>query len=125
MKAVIFIFLTLANVSIYSQTKRIYHKSHSGKATTYSVFGNDNFGLPNTKLDSVLKISDKKVVTYESYPYKNAKAIIDTLKEHYHFTNAMITLDSLEKMYPGVKFLGFNAIKKTSKEKKTIKKSKK
>ncbi len=118
MKLITVIILIVLSLSAKSQTRRIAHKSHSGKASTYSVFGKDNFGLPSSKLDSVLKISDKKVVTYESYKYKNAKAIIDTLKEHYHFTNNTIGLDSLKKLYPGVKFIGFIKTNKTLNSKK-------
>jgi len=114
------------SLSVFCQTKRIAHKSHSGKANTFSRYSENNFGLPALQLDSVRKTTDAKFIRYRSYGYKSARAIIDTLSNHVHFNNRAISMDSLKILYPDTKFIGFEPAKihkdekaKTESKKKT------
>jgi hypothetical protein len=45
----LFVVLMLVSILAFSQTKRIAHRSHSGKDHTFNLFGPDNFGLPAEK----------------------------------------------------------------------------
>lgn len=112
------------SVHAFCQTKRIAHKSHSGKAHTFSRYSENNFGLPAMQLDSVKKTTDAKFIRYRSYGYKSARAIVDTLSNHVHFNNPAISVDSLRVLYPETKFIGFEAakIRKAEKAKKESKK---
>jgi hypothetical protein len=50
----------LASILVFSQTKRIAHRSHSGKDHTFTLFGPDNFGLPAEKEKLPKPKTDKK-----------------------------------------------------------------
>lgn len=102
------VLCAVAGLSAFSQTKRIAHKSHSGTAASFSRYSAHNFGLPPIHLDSVLKLSDKKVVRYRSYGYTGSQAITDTISHHIHFINPSISLDSLKTLFPDTKFIGFD-----------------
>lgn len=112
------------STAAFCQTKRIAHKSHSGKANTFSRYSENNFGLPAMQLDSVKKTTDAKFILYRSYGYKSARAIVDTLSGHVHFNNPAISVDSLRVLYPETKFIGFEPAK-AHKDKKAKKESKK
>ena len=120
--SVLFLLLSLHSIG---QTKRIAHKSHSGKANTFSVFGNDNFGLPAISLDSVRKVSAKQVVRYRSYGYSGSRPIVDTITNDLYFSNTSISTDSLKKLFPTVKFIGFDKKVVPAKKATTVSKRKK
>ena len=46
-KALLLGVLFTASVNVFSQTKKIAHRSHSGKNSTLILTTEDNFGLPN------------------------------------------------------------------------------
>lgn len=48
-KLTLFAVLLLTSVLAFSQTKRIAHRSHSGKDHTFNILSPDNFGLPVEK----------------------------------------------------------------------------
>ena len=50
MKKIFMVLLAVViSVAGFSQTKRIAHRSHSGKNNEFSINGEDNFGLPPAK----------------------------------------------------------------------------
>ena len=122
MKPVNVIYITILflamSLGAFCQTKRIAHKSHSGKAATFSRYSESNFGLPPLHLDSVRKTTDSKFIRYRSYGYQGSCAMIDTLTTHLHFGNQAISMDSLKVLYPETKFIGFEPAK-SSRDQKT------
>ena len=82
MKKIFFLaaFLFIALIS-FSQTKRIAHRSHSGKDNTFSILaGADNFGLPVP--DSV-KTKNKNKNKNKTKPVKDtlpSMPVKDTIK---------------------------------------------
>lgn len=74
MKQLLIIFTIFSSLSTSAQTKLIAHKSHSGKSKTLfsNPIGESNFGMApqrfvrNSKLDSVILISDKVAIMITS-----------------------------------------------------------
>jgi hypothetical protein len=84
MKKIFFLscFLFIAMVA-FSQTKRVAHRSHSGKNNTFSVIGStDNFGLPvpdSVKTKTKNKNKNKTKPVKDSVPVMPVKDTIKTL----------------------------------------------
>jgi hypothetical protein len=75
---ILFVALMLASVLAFAQTKRIAHRSHSGKDHTFRLLGGDNFGLPEKK--PVKKVMSKKDSLKALPPAKADTIKTDTLK---------------------------------------------
>lgn len=99
---------------VSAQTGLIFHKSHSGSASTFSASRSGNFGDPpdmqkpmfnvTTPLpkQEVIRLNDSiAVVKTEGFPQ------VDTLTKHPNIHNKSISLDSLKKLYPNITFTNF------------------
>lgn len=102
----IFILFASSMVAV-GQTNVIAHRSHSGKISTLRLSADDNVGLPPSKLYKVIRLSETSVVTFRSLG--STRKEIDTVYHHEYFCNPQITLDSLKKIYPQIKFIGFKS----------------
>lgn len=146
MKTILFISTAIFTLSLISaQTKLISHKSHSGNDANFSlaISGNlfnireSNLGLPSTipSLDSVIYISEEKVVTVTTERFNNGqiwRSKKDTLKNDELFSKKH-SLDSIKtemKKTPtiynidSIIFVGYdNKTKLYKKEKKKKEKS--
>jgi len=115
-KLLIVLFLLSFCFTCFSQTKKIAHRSHSGKNSTFKPFNySDNFGLPSRDIDSIIKISDKKIVEVPTFPQYYKRDTIN-IKDYYMFKNPKISMDSIRKKYPDIKFVGFDKPKKDIKQ---------
>ena len=108
--------------SVFSQTKLIAHKSHSGKVKTFTAKAEGNFGLPShyrlRRLDSLIRISDTLAVAYSSIRETNV-VLKDTVRiddPDYLGELSKMPIDDVKKRYPSIKFIGFE---KTSNERPT------
>ena len=74
-KALLLGVLFTASVNVFSQTKKIAHRSHSGKNSTLILTTEDNFGLPAKKKNTVVvkkdTVNTKKVIRKKK-PVKKA-----------------------------------------------------
>lgn len=74
----IFLFgvLFTASFNVFSQTKKIAHRSHSGKNSTLILTTEDNFGIPTSakKKDTVVIKKDTIITTKK--PIRKKKKII-------------------------------------------------
>jgi len=107
-KSIIFLVtLIVMSSQAFCQTKMIAHKSHSGKAKTFSIKGNDNFGLPSHQktIDSIIKISQKKIIVI-SHNYGIERDTME-ITAHPYFKDSKLSFDSIKKAHPTVKFIGF------------------
>ena len=52
--------MALFSVAGFSQTKKIAHRSHSGKDNTFSIFGPDNFGETPEMIAAAKKREEEK-----------------------------------------------------------------
>ena len=59
-KNLLLIILLAFCITGFSQTKKIAHRSHSGKNATLIMNDDDNFGLPPTIKDTAKKVPLKK-----------------------------------------------------------------
>ena len=103
-----------ACTNAHSQTKMIAHRSHSGSTATFSTKGEGNFGNPPMRIDSLIKISDTKMILV-SDPFYRQRDTID-IKSYPYTANPNIPLDSLKKLYPETTFVGFDKPKKPIKK---------
>ncbi|SMC81083.1 hypothetical protein [Moheibacter sediminis] len=109
MKTILFILAAIFSLSVISaQTKLISHKSHSGSDANFALalkgnlfnISESNLGLPTTipSLDSVIYISEEKVVTISSERFENGhvwRTKKDTLKNDELFSKKH-SLDSIK-----------------------------
>lgn len=106
------ILIVLIGNKAIGQTKIIAHKSHSGKMINFKAKNYpDNFGLPPSSIDSIIKISETKIVEISHYPFRSR----DTMKiefSTYLFGYPKIPIDSIRKNYPYIKYIGFDKKKK-------------
>lgn len=110
-------FMTLA------QTKIIAHESHGGGQASFSLEKEDCFGQPREfdyRLDSVIKHERNAVV--EIYHRKEKGKclncrLVDTTQQHPIFNNPEVSLDSMQRLFPDVVFVGFDKVTKEKKVK--------
>jgi hypothetical protein len=84
------------------QTRLIDLRSHSGSISSFHPDGPDNFGISPEMaihIDSVQILSDTSAIEFTNRG-------VDTV-DHKFWNNPKISLDSLQRRYPGVKFIGF------------------
>ncbi|MES2589175.1 MAG: hypothetical protein V4622_09350 [Bacteroidota bacterium] len=123
-KIAILILLLSSSSFIFSQTKQIAHKSHSGTNKDFVAKNyNDNFGaIPlnhptiqsETTTKSVKLIKNNCVIVTETYKIIDSKtdkekdvSLIDTLCNHPYFSG-QYTFDEIKTFYlPETKFIGF------------------
>ena len=105
--------------SIFAQTKYIAYKSHSGDMNFFfaDLQPDDDFGLPPNEITKIKKINDSTVIEY-ALDYGSGKTITDTVTNQIYCSDPKIGLDSLQKIYRGVKLEGFEKSKSQSVEKK-------
>ena len=105
------LFLTLTG---FSQTKTIYHKSHSGESVHFDPGNPGNLGMvdPRYMIDLIEKINDSTVVHYQTFTGTNReKEPRDTIRNDDRWTGENVNLDSLQKRYPAAEFIGFETEK--------------
>ena len=98
------ILLSIPSIGI-CQTNIIAHKSHSGDMSTFVDQGDHSFGMPPNTIRKIIRLSDTSLV--EVGTFRN-----DTLINHPFCIDPEITLDSMMRIYPRVKFKGFKDKKK-------------
>lgn len=104
MKKASIIILTLCiSINVYSQTKIIAYKSHSGSITNFQDEKDGNFGIsPQQMIDSVIKISDSAVVEISRFGFR------DTVYHPHYLSKPGISLEEIKSFYPErAKLIGF------------------
>ncbi|MBS1910484.1 MAG: hypothetical protein JST22_00735 [Bacteroidetes bacterium] len=96
-----------ASVPALCQTMMIAHRSHSGTVETFRTSGEDNFGLPPRRIDSVMKLNDSTALEYSNQGN-------DTVLNHHYWNNPRIGVDSLRKLFPGINFIGYEEKKSST-----------
>ncbi|HVZ41887.1 MAG TPA: hypothetical protein VHI13_21575 [Candidatus Kapabacteria bacterium] len=96
-----------AGVPALSQTMMIAHRSHGGTVETFSTDGQDNFGLPPRRIDSVMKLTDSTALEYSNQGN-------DTVLNHHYWNNPRIGVDSLRRLFPGINFIGYEEKKSST-----------
>ena len=86
-------FGALFNSAAFSQTKKIAHRSHSGKNTTFKIDGEDNFGLPSNSGNKTAKDTGAKKTT----PVKPDSAIKPGNKKAYSKSKKAATTSGTDK----------------------------
>ncbi|MES2284423.1 MAG: hypothetical protein V4547_01960 [Bacteroidota bacterium] len=106
---VLAILIIGGNVNAFCQTKMIAHKSHSGKNNTFSPNSNSSGNFGNyyyVRTDSVVKISDKAIVTFIS-DYDTGTRVAGK-KDTVYGDYSKISIDRLRALYPlPIKLVGF------------------
>lgn len=76
-KTALFLLLAFFSLALQAQTKRIAHRSHSGKNHTLLMNTGDNFGLPPKSRDTVKKapVPVKKKTARKAARRKTEKVI--------------------------------------------------
>jgi hypothetical protein len=95
------------SLQIQAQTKFIAFKSHSGNMDFFfaDLQPEDDFGLPPSQMTRILKLNDSTVIEYANI--RGNREISDTVVNQIYCSDPNIGLDSLQKIYPGVKLEGF------------------
>lgn len=105
MKKVILGLLLILSGSTYAQTDVIALKSHHGNAQSLSQ-EQDNFGIPEPTLDSIIYIGNNKVV--HAYTHFGGHVEFDTSARHHLFMEHDFDLSEIRQSYgENVKFIGF------------------
>lgn len=104
--------LLFTSLTIYSQTKAIAFKSHSGNTAHYTADGAGNLGIIEPThflvLDSVVKLNDSVVVQYSNAD--DGSFWYDTLVNDPSWCKEFMNLDSVKNVYNNkVEFIGFKA----------------
>lgn len=86
-----------------AQTALVAHRSHSGSDASFVFAGTDNFGLGPERIDSVQRLTDSTVIKFTN---EGADTVI-----HRMWSNPGISIDSLSRRWPGIKFIDRPAIK--------------
>ena len=117
-KNVFFLSLFLfSSAFLFSQTKLIALKSHSGKLNALNIESADNFGLATTvKIDTVIFLSDSSVIEirneYAGGSHYNAYSKDTVIHSNIHFKK--ITFEEIKSLYAKNKneiiFIGFKKI---------------
>src|SRR6185436_18379312 len=98
-KIIIALIFFIASINLFSQTKRVAHKSHSGRDLTFTSEGEDNFGIiPDhtmyfKKIDSIEFQTQRMLIEYFS---NGNKQIVDTIIDDPFFSNPEVSLDSMQ-----------------------------
>jgi hypothetical protein len=109
------LLFVFAAATLQAQTERISKLSHSSKSSSLSDDPNHTLGVPPTKsksnlitvrVDSIVFINDSTCMQY--FNVGSPEKIKDSFA-----TDPKVSLDSLKKIYPGIKLVGFE--KKTYK----------
>lgn len=106
MKASFFLACVLASGLSFGQTKAIANKSHSGDLSTLAEEHDGNFGLPPSRLDSVIRIAPNCIVEVNNFGWR------DTVYDHPYFLKPGITLEEMKAKYPRIHFVGFDKVSK-------------
>lgn len=109
MKQFILVTTLIINSLVFSQTKQVAHKSHSGTAENFDANDyTDNFGLDESmffQVEKVKYVKENCVIEY-AVNYRKQKKI-DTICDHPYFSG-QYTLDQIKTFYPeDTKFEGF------------------
>jgi hypothetical protein len=122
MKSTFALILILTGFVLAAQTKVIAHKSHSGHMHTLIKNTEDNFGLnPDhqiLKVDSVQRVSPAMILLYKQ-AYGDQGVLKDSVFLNTNPNNIVAVLDSLKKVYPSAKFIGFDTSVRTKKKNKS------
>jgi hypothetical protein len=97
--------LLVASTGALSQTGMIAHRSHGGSTASFDPRGGDDFGLPPKYIDSVVRISDTSTLEFSNYG-------ADTVYNGNDWNNPKLGLDSLQRAFPKIKFVGFEEAEK-------------
>lgn len=96
----------VATSAAMSQTALIAHRSHGGSLQSFAAAGADNFGEVRRRfIDSVRRTSDTTAIEFSNEG-------VDTTYNNPYWNNPKISLDSLRKGFPGIKFIGFEKARK-------------
>jgi hypothetical protein len=107
-KLIALVVLLMISLQAFCQTKLIAHRSHSGKIGTFRITNSaDNFGLPSEKIDSIIKISNTKILEISNRGNRGTFKIKDHPYFKFYFKNPQGSIDSLKKVYPKIKFVDF------------------
>ncbi|MCE3294441.1 MAG: hypothetical protein K0R65_155 [Crocinitomicaceae bacterium] len=101
MRTPLFVFLLFSG-SLFSQTKLIAHKSHSGSDASYSADAYpDNFGEIAPRIKKIKLLKNNCIVEFLDWGQN------DTVCDHPYFTG-QYTLDEIKRFYPSsTEFIGF------------------
>jgi hypothetical protein len=97
--------LLVASTGAFSQTGMIAHRSHSGSGASFDPRGGDGFGLPPKHIDSVVRISDTSTLEFSNYG-------ADTVYNGNAWNDPKLSLDSLQRAFPKIRFIGFEEAEK-------------
>ncbi len=96
----------IATSTAMSQTALIAHRSHGGSNQSFAATGADNFGEMRRRIiDSVVRTSDTTAIEFTNEGQ-------DTTYNNPYWNNPKISLDSLRRQFPGIKFIGFEKARK-------------
>ncbi len=99
------LLFVFAAATLQAQTERISKLSHSSKPSSLSDDPNHTLGLPSSKkpifrIDSIVFINDSVCIQYSTFG--------QTPQQRHPIANdPKISLDSLKKLYPNTKLIGF------------------
>lgn len=104
--------LLITGSRAFSQTALVAHRSHSGSDAAFTFLGADNFGNPPSMpppppaIDTVIKVSDTSVIICTGGERLSSV-------RHPVWCNPRMTREGLQKLYPGIVFIGYDPPKKT------------
>jgi hypothetical protein len=101
--------------TLFAQTKLVAHRSHSGRAETFTSSGVDNFGGPPPEDPTASRIVTRVVRLNDSLAVEYSNSGTDTTLHHPFWNNPKIGVDSLRKAFPSISFEGYKEPVKTSK----------
>ncbi len=115
----ILLAVLLFGTQLNAQTKIIAHKSHSGKAGTFNINSNHNFGLsPIIYLDTLVRLSDSLFVEilheqFSKNTWTDTVSYDASNKNYYRRFNYLNkSLEELEEELPKTVLIGFDKKKK-------------
>lgn len=114
---ILWLYMLISGYMTSAQTKIIAHESHGGNASAFSLEKEDNFGLPRNfdyQLDSVIRYKKNAVIEVYHMGKCISCRLVDTTKQHPIFNDPQVSLDSMQKLFPEVVFVGFGKTKKTN-----------